>query len=281
MANDSLQITLLCDNIVHHSGLLAEHGLALWVAGSGGPILLDTGPSHVAVHNADRLGLDLSRVQAIVLSHGHYDHTGGLRTVLERTGPIPIFAHPDVFADKVARSATPGQEPRSIRSPFTPEELERWGARFTWTPETQEIAPGVWVSGEVPRDPAFAPGDERLCVRQGGALGPDPLRDDMSLFVTTPEGTVVLTGCAHAGLVNIVRQALAVTGTPPLKAVVGGTHLLRAHPDLVSRTAAILDELGVEQVVASHCTGLGAAHLLQHTLGERLVVGQVGGRWTF
>jgi len=281
MVNGPLQVTLLCDNLVQQPGLLAEHGLALLMEGPWGRLLLDTGQSHVTVHNAGRLGFDLGEVQALILSHGHYDHTGGLKGVLECTGPMEVFAHPDVFADKVVRPSEPGQEPRRIGCPFTPKELERRGTRFTWTKEPREIAPGVWLSGEVPRDPAFEPRDERLCVRQGEALEPDPLRDDLSLFVATPGGTVVLTGCAHAGLVNIVRRALEVTGVSPLKAVVGGMHLLRADPYLVARTAVILDELGVERVVAGHCTGLAAVHLLQEVLGERLAVGQVGGRWSF
>lgn len=259
-------------------GMLAEHGISLWVETADRRLIYDTGQSGAVVSNAALLGAPLRQADAVVLSHGHNDHTGGLRAVLRATGrPVPVYAHPDLFSPhRVA-----GPPDRYAGVPFNREELESCGADFRWTPEARELYPGVWASGEVPRTTGFERGDARLYVRRDGRRVPDPLRDDLSLYLVTPAGLVILTGCAHAGLVNIIAHARTVTGCDRVRALVGGTHLAPVDETQLEGTISYLEGLDLELLAAMHCTGLPVAARLAARFGPRFSFGITGTRFRF
>lgn len=267
-------VTILCDNYAAGPGVLAEHGLSLHVEADGHAFVFDTGASGVFVGNAARMGVDLSQAAAAVLSHGHYDHTGGLATLLSAYGRREVIAHPEVFAPKYSRQRSrPG---RAIGSPQSQRELSRLGATFRLSAEPQEIAPGVITTGVIPRTTDFERIPPRFAVRRGRRLARDSFDDEQAVVVRTRRGLVVMVGCAHRGLINTIRRAIELMGDGRVCAVIGGTHLAAAAPLQVERTIKELRALDVSRVAACHRTGFGPSAELSLALGDTFSPGGVG-----
>ncbi len=271
-----IKLTTLSENTVGSTkrSLLGEWGLSILVETAEETILMDTGGGVAAANNADALGIDLKKVERIVLSHGHYDHTGGLRDILAKTGPVEVIAHPDIWAPKYAR---PEEGPeRYIGIPFAREELESLGASFNLSREPVWLTDQIVTTGEIPMKAEFESIDPQLYVRKGDVWQPDELWDDRALIIKTEEGLVVILGCAHRGAINTLKHAQELTGEERIYAVVGGMHLMVASEERVLLTAAALQELGVKKVGASHCTGLSATVMLAQQLGENFFFNNVG-----
>ncbi len=236
-------------------------------------MIFDAGQTTTAVHNAEVLGLDLEGLP-IVLSHGHYDHTGGLASVLERTGPVPVLAHPDVFASRYSRR---GGALRQIGIPFQREGLEELGAKFELSRAPREIVPGLWITGQVPRITDFEGASEDLVVlSEEGEVVVDPIRDDQALVMVLKRGIFVLLGCAHSGMINTLLFAREVTGVERIVGVAGGTHLGFGGMDKLPRTMEALRALDLEILAPSHCTGFAAASALAAEFPDRFVENSVG-----
>jgi 7,8-dihydropterin-6-yl-methyl-4-(beta-D-ribofuranosyl)aminobenzene 5'-phosphate synthase len=248
-------------------GLLGEWGLSVLVERDDRKVLLDAGGSISSTRNGVLLGVNWDRIDAIVLSHGHYDHTGGLREVLTRTRKhIKVIAHPDVFDAKFIQMSQ-DQSPVYIGIPFQRAELESLGADFQLTNEPVWLSENVVTSGEVPMITDFETIDAGLCVRRNAEMIPDPLKDDQALFVKTGQGLVVVLGCAHRGTINTLHHARKVTGVETIYCVIGGTHLIRASELQMEMTIATLKEFGVQRLGVSHCTGMPAAMRLAQEFG--------------
>jgi 7,8-dihydropterin-6-yl-methyl-4-(beta-D-ribofuranosyl)aminobenzene 5'-phosphate synthase len=248
-------------------GLLGEWGLSVLVERDDRKVLLDAGASISSTRNGVLLGVNWDRIDAIVLSHGHYDHTGGLREVLTRTRKrIKVIAHPDVFDAKFIQMSQ-DQSPTYIGIPFQRAELESLGADFQLTSEPVWLSENVVTSGEIPMITDFETIDAGLCVRRSAEMIPDPLKDDQALFVKTSQGLVVVLGCAHRGTINTLHHARNVTGVETIYCVIGGTHLIRASELQMEMTLAGLREFGVQKLGVSHCTGMPAAMRLAQEFG--------------
>jgi 7,8-dihydropterin-6-yl-methyl-4-(beta-D-ribofuranosyl)aminobenzene 5'-phosphate synthase len=275
-----LVVTILADNQVDRGdGLLAEHGFCLLVAGDS-QVLFDTGQTDVCLRNASRLGVDLSDVKTVVLSHGHYDHGGGLAALTSHLGKLDVYLHPAAFAAKYARC--PGSaEDRHVGLRYDADTLTRMGATVHAEAGVQELGPGLLITGEIPRATPFEEAARDFWIRENDRVYPDPLQDDQALVVRTAEGLVVLLGCAHAGVINTLNHAVKLTGDERIRAVVGGLHLATASPERIEQTVAALREMGVGQVVACHCTGFEARMRLHAAFGDQFVNGTVGLRLTF
>jgi 7,8-dihydropterin-6-yl-methyl-4-(beta-D-ribofuranosyl)aminobenzene 5'-phosphate synthase len=254
-----MMITVLSENSVRGAGLLAEHGLAYWIDTGSHRVLFDTGQGMVFGHNAERLGVDLRAADAVVLSHGHYDHVSGLPEALGAAPRASLWIHPAATARKFIRS--PEGKARRISTDFM--EAGDFGPsrdvhRVT---EPSEVVPGVWVTGGIPRVTAYEDVGGPFFLDED-LLEPDPIVDDMALYLPSDAGLTVVFGCAHAGAVNTLTHILEQTGPMPVRWLVGGLHLASASPERMDRTVGALRALTPHRMGFCHCTGARAIHRL-------------------
>ena len=263
-----LRFITLSENTADSGDLLAEWGLSIFIATGKENILFDTGKTISAAYNIDSLKIDLKRIDKIVLSHAHYDHTGGLRQLLRRMGKeVEIIAHPDIWAAKYRRRK--GEKDKYIGIPFQRQELESLGARFTLTTKPLKIADNIMTTGEVPMVTDYETIDSRLFVKSDQGWQPDKLLDDLALIINAEPGLVVVLGCAHRGMVNTLYHARQLTGVKTIHTVLGGSHLINAPRERIRRTIADLKELDVQRLGLCHCTSLPAISLLAQEFGDK------------
>lgn len=275
-----LRLTIVCENTVGSPlPLLGEHGFACLIDSPAGRILFDTGRGAGLLHNLAALGIDPASIAAVVLSHGHYDHTGGLLPLLRRIGPRPVIAHPGIFAE---RYFIREGERRNLSLGVTRQELETAGARFRFCETCCEVGPHLWFSGRIPRTAAVETGDPGLVVARadGGSYQPDPFADDAALAMLTPHGLVIVLGCAHAGLINTVEHFRQQLATPAVYAIVGGTHLGPASEAQFAATADYLAGLGGTLIGVAHCTGQPRAARLYSRFPQRVFFAAAGCEFT-
>jgi 7,8-dihydropterin-6-yl-methyl-4-(beta-D-ribofuranosyl)aminobenzene 5'-phosphate synthase len=220
------------------------------------------------MHNLDALEIDPQRIDALAISHAHYDHTGGLPVLLERTrAGIPLYAHPYLFGERFSRRTSP---PRSIGLSLTRADLSARTALRT-SIEPQEIGPGVWTTGAIAARPEPEGRSAHHAIRTPEGWAPDPYRDDLSLVVDAGPGLLVLCGCCHAGLLNTLAH-VARAFARPIVAVAGGVHLVHADAAHLRHVGQVLAEMGtVQRLYLNHCTGTAALHALRGTLGADAV----------
>jgi 7,8-dihydropterin-6-yl-methyl-4-(beta-D-ribofuranosyl)aminobenzene 5'-phosphate synthase len=275
-------INILCDNSISRSGFIGEHGFSALIERGQEKYLFDTGPGMSLPLNLKALDKNLKGLKKVFLSHGHYDHTGGLKWVLEQTGKIEVIAHPAVFSGHLnADPRKPTEFPRYIGCPFTREELEDLGAAFTFLDRTQETDSGIWFLSGIDRDPEKLPEDTRLVLKQPQGLVPDPLIDDASLLLNTETSPVLILGCAHTGILNIldyVQNAMHIT---TLRAILGGTHLMFYGPEVLDQAIKRFEDFAVDLIAVSHCTGMNAAIRLANHFGDRFMLASAGTVFTF
>ena len=245
---------ILVDNDAHEPGLESEHGLALWIEAGAQRVLFDCGATDMIVRNAARLGVPLETTTALVLSHGHFDHTGGLAAV---DGILPpgtlIFAHAGVMCERFSRRAD--GTVHAIGMPAASRAvLERRRAHVRWVTGPQAVAARIWVTGPIPRRTDFEDTGGSFWL-DAACTRPDPIEDDMALWTVEEERLDVFFGCAHAGVVNAIQAIHGTTGKRPIRDLVGGLHLRDALDVRLLSTRGFLRSVGVENMCACHCTG--------------------------
>ncbi len=245
----SVTITVLIDNLVHDQGLCGEHGLSFLVEREGENILFDTGQSGLFMKNARKLGLDLERTDTVVLSHGHYDHTGGLPALMAEKPDLRIIAHENAFKAKYGRGA---EGARYIGIPLLTEDMKEVGIETV--SGLHEVKPGIYAVTDIPRQTVAEHPENRFFLDEA-CTRPDLLEDDLSLAVETGEGLAVLLGCAHAGVSNILDEVLRHFPGRRIRAVLGGTHLISGDSSLLENTLHSLRKHNVELFRPGHCTG--------------------------
>jgi 7,8-dihydropterin-6-yl-methyl-4-(beta-D-ribofuranosyl)aminobenzene 5'-phosphate synthase len=285
----TVSITTLIDNSVgmkdlEQEDLIAEWGLGVLLRGDSHSILFDTGRSGFVVSNARVLGVDFRTIDTIVLSHGHLDHTGGLRKVLQEIGrKVDIIAHPDVWADKYIKIAD--KKERFINIPFQRQELERLGASFNLTREPFKITENIVTTGEIPLTNDFEfvqpPKNMERYIKRAGGRDDDLIMDDTSLVIDAARGLVVVLGCAHRGIINTLRQAQEVTGKQKIQAVLGGAHLHDASEDRLRFVTESLKKLDLKIIGLNHCTGQTVACRLHREFGDRFHFNPAGTAFDF
>jgi len=276
---DKLSITVLVDDTVHKRGLLGEHGLSFWIEADGRRMLFDTGQGRTICANAKALDVDLSTTRSVVLSHGHYDHTGGLAQVLRSVDELEIYAHPAAFKQKYVKREDGGV--REVGIPALDRSLvpkRCRGLRMSHRPTS--IASGIHVTGEIERRTDFEDTGGSFYL-DAACEEMDPLLDDQALFFEVPEGIVLVLGCAHAGVVNTMRHVAALAGRDTIHAVLGGMHLLRASRERLEATAEAFARYDVKVISPAHCTGIKAEAYLWTRFPDRCIECTAGSRFTF
>lgn len=277
-----LSVTTLSENTAGMGNLLAEWGLSILIETDKVNTLLDTGKSISVSHNADILGIDLTKIDKIVLSHSHSDHTGGLCEVLRRVrkSEIEIIAHPHVWSLRYTRR--PGRADRFSGIPFQRQELENLGARFNLTTKPTKIAENIMTTGEVPMVTDFEkiapPGDSIRLIQEDTGFKPDEILDDQGIVINTEQGLVVITGCAHRGIINTLYHAQQITGVKIIHAVIGGSHLVGASKERIWQTIDALRDLNVQKLGLCHCTTLPAITLIAREFGDKFFFNIAGTR---
>ncbi len=273
MTKHKASITVLAENTVQGIGRIGEHGLSLWVETPESCVLFDTGQGLALPHNAPALNIDLRRADAVVLSHGHYDHTGGLTHALDQAPLARLFLHPSALASRfVCRE----EQSRAIGMPEAARQVVNARlASVVWTDEPTEIAPGLFVSGPIPRRTAFEDAGGPFFLDALGTVT-DPIEDDQAMWIETADGVTVLLGCAHAGVVNTLDYIKRLLPKRSIHTVIGGTHLATADAERMDRTVAALREFDIQRLIPLHCTGFAATARLAGELPDRVAQCPVG-----
>jgi 7,8-dihydropterin-6-yl-methyl-4-(beta-D-ribofuranosyl)aminobenzene 5'-phosphate synthase len=291
---DRVTVTILVDNFVDSTlrsspglsrhrdrkidqPLLAEHGLSLFLEITNKEVtesfLLDTGSTPLAIgYNAEKMGIDLRKVKGIFLSHNHKDHTTGLETVLAATGPVSVFIHPYGFYTKWVKS-----RPNRLDK----DRLAKLGAIWRAEESPQPMAPFLWTTGSIARTTDFEEiiGLSDRKVEKEGVMEEESFLDDGSLLMKVKgKGLVIVTGCAHAGIVNTIRHCERLGGNEKIHAVIGGFHLTQASPERLTKTIQALKETEIRCLAPSHCTGFEAMAAIRQACPEAFVIPSVGTR---
>jgi 7,8-dihydropterin-6-yl-methyl-4-(beta-D-ribofuranosyl)aminobenzene 5'-phosphate synthase len=277
--SQKISITVLVENSVHERGLKAEHGLAWHILFGSHQVLFDTGQTDLLVENARRLGIPLDRLDAIVLSHGHYDHTGGLAAVVTLSACPRVFLHPAAQEPKF--SIQPDGTPRFIGLPETSRAaLAQHQKRIIETRTCTEVVKGLFVTGEIPRRTPYEDPGGRFFLDEHGTR-PDSVPDDQAVFFDTSTGVVVLLGCAHAGVINTLDYIQKLNPSRPFRAVLGGLHLLNASPERLAATVEALRQREIPLLVPAHCIGAAAVARLWESFPGCCAAPGVGRRFAF
>ena len=280
MIDKTISITVLVENTVSRQNLKAEHGLSFWIETEDGNILWDTGQSVLLVNNAQKLGIPLHSTSHIVLSHGHYDHTGGLLEVLKMAPHARVYGHPDMFIERFSRYEKAPNSIKTISMPFVKHIIEKRCDSLVLSADPVEILPGIFTTGEIPRKTDFEDtgGDFFLdiaCIKR------DPIIDDQALYIESSQGIIVILGCAHSGVVNTLNYISELTRQEKIFALLGGMHLLRASKERLEATSDAFARYDVRGIGPCHCTGLKAITYLRSRFPDRFVECSTGSRFTF
>ena len=281
----TLKVTVLSTMLTGSSQGIGEWGFAALVEVDGKRWLVDTGArAETVLENAAELGLDLSDITDVVITHNHADHTGGLLTLrreLKTRNPDALSrAHvgAGIFEPRLQPDGKDTNGLMPLKAAY-----EAMGGAFVTHEKPEELMPGVWFSGPVPRIHSERNWSGSLKVRTAAGLVEDTVAEDSAIVIETAQGLVVVTGCGHAGIVNIIDYARKTVGDAPVHAVIGGLHLFAATDEQLAWTAARLREAGLAHLLGAHCTGVEAVFRLRDlaNLSRRTaVVAAVGASFT-
>jgi 7,8-dihydropterin-6-yl-methyl-4-(beta-D-ribofuranosyl)aminobenzene 5'-phosphate synthase len=277
--SETITVMTLIENSVYARGLLAEHGLAFHIQAGRRSLLFDAGQSDLLLHNALKLGVSLAETEAIVLSHGHNDHTGGLTAAHQAAPKARLFLHRAALSPKFA--GNPDGTSRSIgMDEASAETIRRAAKAVVWTSKPAEALDGIFVTGEIPRQSAFEDTGGPFFL-DAACAQPDPLLDDQALFFDTQKGLVVLLGCGHAGVVNTLDYVQRLTNGRPIHTILGGLHLGTASPERMKKTIAAFRRWDVQQLAPGHCTSTAAMAQLWTAFPGRCTSCAVGASLVF
>jgi 7,8-dihydropterin-6-yl-methyl-4-(beta-D-ribofuranosyl)aminobenzene 5'-phosphate synthase len=268
---NKFKATILIDNKPNpvRPDLHSEHGLSIWIEADSTCILFDTGQSTKCIENALQLGIDLSRAEYLILSHGHYDHTGAIDAVLRLAPHVKIYCHPDCPIKRYSHYADGTVKDIAMRS-AAHQSLSEHTQQLTHVDSFTFLTDSFGVITSIPRDTAFENTGGTFSLDSKGELT-DTIPDDLSLFFLTSRGIVLVCGCCHSGIINTLYHLQHKILNTPIAAVIGGLHLVNASTDRMSHTIAELNRLSIPALYPCHCTGDAATLVLQQSLHTKVI----------
>ena len=275
----SVDITVLCNNDSVCGQIRTEHGLSMHVSTPSGNLLFDTGQSDVFLDNAEALQISLDKLSALVLSHGHYDHTGGLAYGTALFSNLPIYFHPEALQDRYRRTDDGAAKPIGIpRSSFNL--LQHPDSRAVHSSRPVEVLKDIRVTGAIPRTASFEDTGGPFYLDRECTLE-DSIADDQALLINASCGVIVLLGCAHAGVINTLRYIQTLILPRKICAVIGGFHLKNASEHRLLTTIDALKRFDLAMLAPCHCTGEKAIEALAAAFPNIFVQCNGGSRFTF
>ncbi|QGT99284.1 Metal-dependent hydrolases of the beta-lactamase superfamily II [Candidatus Syntrophocurvum alkaliphilum] len=270
-------VSILVENTAPMPSVIGEYGFAALVTVNNENYLIDTGNGDAIFKNASAMGENLNEVSNLIISHGHFDHTGAVSSLLKMGGIKKIYAHSAVFSK---RYIVTEDDKKDIGSCFSLEEVQTNNAEMIFTDNFTQIAPNIYLTGAVPRNNdyedvgSFAGGSFK--TEHNGNLVDDTLPDDIALIIDHPDGLIIISGCAHSGIVNIINYAIEKTGRKKILSFIGGTHLMTASDERINKTIEFLKTCNFSQIIPCHCTGFYSAAKLYSALGNKIIKGEAG-----
>lgn len=267
------EMTIVVDN-KGDGELVTEHGYCLHIRTPEGNVLLDTGQKDALLPNCEALGIDLANVSALVLSHGHYDHTGGVAEVIRRNREVEVYLHAAAFHP---RYSLDGEKPNIVKMPLKAMEavMQHDDLRVHWLTRPLSPMTGVGITGPVSRTCEFEDTGGQFFLDPAGREV-DSIKDDVSVWLHGSEGLVVCLGCCHAGLINTLDYITSRTGEKRIATIIGGMHLLHAGTERLEKTVEGLKNFEIGRIVACHCSGDEAVKYLSENLPCEVVAGYAG-----
>lgn len=270
-----LRFWILCDNDVRRAHILAEHGLSLWIEHNSTNILFDAGQTDVWLKNARTLKISPETVSAVVLSHGHYDHCGGLPYFPFAESRAMVYATPQAFQKKLSKKNGAFHD---IGMRWKPGDSKESEGRIASTEGRTEILPGVWTLADVGSYTAFESVPDSFFTERDGVRLPDRMDDEQILVVKADEGLAVFSGCSHRGAVNCVEHVRRSFPGKRIRFFVAGMHLSEEGEDRIRQTADYFAQSEIEKLIPLHCTGIQAAAQMKRILGDRCILAGAGDR---
>lgn len=274
----NVKITVIVDNQAEQP-LISEHGFSLWIETKDRTILFDTGNQHAFLSNGAQLKLDYSTVTDLIISHGHYDHTGGIHDVLERAPKTQIYMHQGAIQPRYSQK---NRKAEPVRMPaISWKELDHVSdMAFHWATKPLNLSSTIGITGPIPRKTEYENTGGSFFFDEDCQI-PDLIMDDIAMWIQTNEGLAVVVGCCHAGIVNTLEAIMSITGEKRIHTVIGGLHLLNATQDRLQKTVAALNEMKIGTLIPCHCTGDESVEYLRSHLRCTVQQGYAGLSLTF
>ncbi|HHY05749.1 MAG TPA: MBL fold metallo-hydrolase [Clostridia bacterium] len=273
-----MKIHILTDNRVNKRGLLAEHGLAIFIEHEGFNVLFDTGQSEVYCHNAVQMGVDLKKTDCIVLSHGHYDHGGGLIHFPQTKGFPQVYVHQAAFAKRY--KVTPDKKGyQQVGIPWSLHDYSVIKNKIVFTRGNYQLAPQVMLCGEIPQTVDFEEVSTGFYLGEEADKSVDLLKDEQMLIFDTEQGLCIFLGCSHPGVANCLNHALNLFPGKKIDTLVAGMHLGSVSPQRLQKTIQYIMKLDIRNVVPLHCTGIVAITEIKRFLGSKCLPLCAGDSW--
>lgn len=274
-----MKFQFLMENKTDRDGFVAEHGLSVYIEAHGRKILFDTGASGLFVKNAEKLEVKLEEVEDLVISHGHYDHTGGVPAFCEINKIAPVYVHENAFYENFSLNENGERSMDSIQ--WTDHERAEIEPRIVMTSGVKWITEDIAVSGTVPKIDGYEPTATFYRILNDGSVIEDNMDHEQMLVIRQPEGLYVFSGCSHRGVIPAVRYAREIFGGEKISVLVAGMHLYSADEEMRKKVVDQIIAEDIDVVMPVHCTGINAICDLKMALGDKCIVASAGTKYGY